>query len=69
MKFSFTICYTDDMLHHMDAMDAKLLVAQACVSSQTVEVDTLEDAVYSIRDTLALDHKTLKSLTLLNIEV
>lgn len=69
MKYSFTIYYNDELLHHMDAMDSKKYVPQACIEMRTVEADTLEEAVYSIRDTLALDHKTLKSLQLINIEI
>jgi hypothetical protein len=69
MKFSFTIYYDDNSIHHMDAMDSKKLVPQACIEMRTIEAETLEDAILDIQADLKADNKTLKSLTLLNIEV
>ena len=69
MKFTFSIVFNDELHHNIDSNDCKEIVVQQCAKQITVEEDSLEDAVYSIRDTLAVDNKTLKSLVLLRIQV
>jgi hypothetical protein len=69
VKFTFSIVYNDELHHNIDTDDNTKLRVQECAEQMTVEEDSLEEAVYSIRDTLALDNKTLKSCQLKNIEI
>lgn len=69
MKFSFTIYFNDDLKNFISADNCKELKVQECVSSMTVEGETLEEAVTLVQATLAADSKTLVSLVLKLIEV
>jgi hypothetical protein len=63
MKYIFTVLYDDDLNHNIDG------IPQRCAKQMTVTETTFDAAVVLVQSTLASDNKTLKSLTLLNIEI
>jgi hypothetical protein len=69
MKWTFSVVYINELKSYISGDNPKDIVKQEGHIQMSVEEDSLEDAAYSIKDTLALDNKTLKSLMLLNIEI